>query len=804
MKNIELLSPVGDFDCLRAAVQNGANAVYLGVSDFNARYSATNFNLTDLNKAIDYAKVRNVKVYLTLNTLVKEFELEQVLKIAHQAYSAGIDAVIVQDFGLANLIHKNIPNLPIHGSTQMTIHSLEGAIYLKNLGFKRIVLSRELSLEEIDYISKNSNIETEVFAHGALCISYSGQCLFSSMIGGRSGNRGKCAQGCRLPYELLENTKTIDKGYLLSPKDLCSLDVLPQLISTGITSLKLEGRMKTPEYVATVTRLYRKYINKITHEEPYSIDEQDILDLKQVFNRGGFSSGHLKSVPNRSLIYKEKPNNMGIYLGSVLNYTPNKKYVDLKLETPLNIGDSITFEKESSKYNVSELMINNQNTPSANIGNIVTIGRMIGNISKGDKIYKLSSKELSAKAESTYSGAELKKIKLDCIITIKANTPISIKITSKTNIFFNPCIELASDITPVPSINQPITKERIISQLKKTSSTPFEFENITVDLDDNLFISPISAINELRRKGLEKIEQEIIKSFKHSDSLLPNSEESNLHTLYATSPKISLLLNILKADIDYSNISKIDRLYIPLKYFFENTYKNMLLTLTNKFKTYIYMPSILRKDLSKKFMENINHILQYYQINGFVVSNLGQLELLKDFKDNYELIGNYTLNIFNSLTATNLDLSSVTLSPEINRTELQELTNILRAKNINSELIVYGNLPLMTSNYCLLGKSNKCYKECSMKCQNLKNNSYYLKDRMGFLFRIIPDNIQTISTLYNSKITSIDFNDIGNDYARIDILDENMEEINNIISTIRSGKRLEGENYTNGNINRNV
>ena len=203
-------------------------------------------------------------------------------------------------------------------------------------------------------------------------------------------------------------------------------------------------------------------------------------------------------------------------------------------------------------------------------------------------------------------------------------------------------------------------------------------------------------------------------------------------------------------------------------------------------------------------MGNINHILQDYQISGFVVSNLGQLELLKDFKDNYELIGNYTLNIFNSLTATNLELSSVTLSPEINRTELQELTNILRGKNINSELIVYGNLPLMTSNYCLLGKSNKCYKECSMKCQNLKNNSYYLKDRIGFLFRIIPDNTQTITTLYNSKITSIDFSDIRNDYARIDILDENMEEINNIISTIRSGKRLEGENYTNGNINRNV
>lgn len=805
MANIELLSPVGDFDCLHAAVQNGADAVYLGVSDFNARYSAKNFNLDELNEVINYAKVRNVKVYLTLNTLIKENELEQVITLAYKAYQFGIDAIIVQDFGLANLLLKHIPNLPIHGSTQMTIHNLDGAVFLKKLGFKRVVLSRELSIDEIDYISKNANIETEVFAHGALCISYSGQCLFSSMIGGRSGNRGKCAQGCRLPYELLENNNSIDKGYLLSPKDLCSLEVLPELIASGTTSLKIEGRMKTPEYVATVTRIYRKYIDKILNNEHYSIDEQDILDLKQVFNRGGFSSGHLDSKPN-NLIYKEKPNNMGIYLGSVLNYNPSKKYVDLKLENNLDIGDSITFERENTRYNVSELMINNNNTPSASVGNIVTIGRMIGNISKGDKIYKLSSKALSSASSATYSGAELKKIKLNCKITIKENEPISIKITANNNIFYNPSIEIVSNIIPVPALKQPITKERIVSQLSKTTSTPFEFENINVDLGDNLFISHISGLNELRRKGLEQIEQEIIRSFKNHETLSPIEEPTDL-TIISTHNKskynISLLLNIIDINKDYSNLSGIDRIYIPLKYFMDNNFKDIILSITKKFNTYIYMPSIIRKNYSSSFTSNIDNILHTYTICGFVISNLGQLELLKDYKNNYELIGNYTLNVFNSLTASSLELKTVTLSPEINREELQLLAQMLKNKNINSELIVYGNLPLMTSNYCLLGNSNKCYKDCNTKCKTL-NNTYFLKDRMGFLFRIIPDNTQTITTLYNSKTTSIDFNDILVTSVRIDILDENIDEINYIIYTVNSGKRLEGENYTNGNINRNI
>ena len=247
----------------------------------------------------------------------------------------------------------------IHGSTQMSVHNLEGAIELEKLGFKRVVLARELAINEIEYICNNSNIETEVFIHGALCISYSGQCLFSSLVGGRSGNRGKCAGPCRLPYELIsENKKTkkvqsLNKGYLLSTKDLCGLSFIPRLIDIGVTSLKIEGRMKTPEYVATVTRIYRKYIDLALSNKEYIIDENDIKDLMQVFNRGGFSTGHLYEKENKQLVFQEKPNNMGLYIGNISHYNKNKGLITIQTLEPLTIGDTVSTEKENTIYTIS-------------------------------------------------------------------------------------------------------------------------------------------------------------------------------------------------------------------------------------------------------------------------------------------------------------------------------------------------------------------------------------------------------------------------------------------------------------------
>ncbi len=329
--NVELLSPAGDMDCVRAAVQNGADAIYVGASSFSARASAKNFSLEELKEVINYAHVRNVKVHLALNTLIKNNEFNTAISIAEKAYEMGIDAILVQDIGLATTLINAFPKLPIHASTQMTVHNLSGVQALERLGFKRIVLSREMSLPEIEYICRNTNVEIETFIHGALCISYSGQCLFSSLIGGRSANRGRCAQPCRLPYTLLQDNKTIDSGYLLSPRDLCGLDFLPALIEAGVKSFKIEGRLKSPEYVAVVTRIYRKYIDLYFSSNPYEINLKDRKDLLQVFNRGNFSSGHLDSHANHDLIYKEKQNNMGIYIGNVSNYNHKNGHVTLNL-----------------------------------------------------------------------------------------------------------------------------------------------------------------------------------------------------------------------------------------------------------------------------------------------------------------------------------------------------------------------------------------------------------------------------------------------------------------------------------------
>ena len=487
-------------------MQNGADSVYFGANLFSARAFASNFDLANLKQAIEYAKLRGVKTNLTLNTLIKDTEFEDAFNLAKKAYEYGIDAIIVQDLGLAKTLITSFPNLAIHASTQMSVHNLQGTLALQNLGFKRVVLARELSTQDIEYISNNSNIELECFIHGALCISYSGQCLFSSMIGGRSGNRGKCAQPCRLPYTLIDEKDTeLDKGYLLSTRDLCGLEFIPFLINAGVKCLKIEGRMKNAEYVATVTRIYRKYIDLANSKEKYVIDEIDKKELLQVFNRGNFSCGHFKK-PNKDLVFKEKQNNMGIYLGTVEHFNSNKGLIKLNLKETIFIGDKISLEYEDGSYTVSELIKNNSNIKSASIGDIVTIGRMKGNIKRGNKIYKISSKSLSNKALESFKD-ENKKISLSCTINITSNSPVSINVTSACNIklYKNLKMEYISNIIPSSSINRPLTEETVLKQFFKTNSSIFEFKKIKINLDKNLFLT-LGDLNNLRRNVLNQVE----------------------------------------------------------------------------------------------------------------------------------------------------------------------------------------------------------------------------------------------------------------------------------------------------------
>ena len=761
---IELLSPVGDFECLKAAVQNGADSVYFGASLFNARASATNFDFDELEKVINYCALRNVRTHLTLNILIKDSEFKEAVMVAKKAYELGIDALIVQDVGLAQFLMKLFPDLPIHASTQMTIHNLEGVQELEKLGYSRAVLSRELSIQEIEFICNNSNIEIETFVHGALCISYSGQCFFSSMVGGRSGNRGRCAQPCRLPYELVEeksaNNKTsesvIDKGYLISPRDLCSLEFIPQLIKAGVKCFKIEGRLKSPEYVATVTRIYRKYIDMVLNDEEYIVDEKDIKDLKQIFNRGGFSSGHLSNHSNHDLVFKEKPNNMGLYIGNVAGYNKAKGHIKVLLNEKLAIGDSINFEKENTKYTISELMLDNSNIPHAEVGQKVVIGRMKGNIHVGDKIYKLSSKELLDVAKQSYSNEKI-KLPLKCNISVKKDEPIVMEVSlqnSNYKLYKNINVKIQSTLIPEKALNNPISKDRIISQVCKTNDTPFEFAEINVELEDDVFIPSIKELNEIRRMAISKLENMIIQKNKR----VTDFDEIKLDNLYekylsgvakkfkissgdtllddgsklAGDKSVAAYLNIINPEIDYNKLSKkyISCVYIPLRYFMRKDYAKSLESITSNFKTYIYMPAIVKTNYKNVLKHELEGLIKQYKIAGFIISSLGDLILLDKYRNKYEFIGNFTLNSFNVSTINNyrnLGIDKITLSPELN---IDDINNIVDAEksHIPLEMIVYGNTPIMKMNYCLLGCANKCYPTCQVRCST--SNKYYLRDRL--------------------------------------------------------------------------
>ena len=684
----------------------------------------------------------------------------------------------------------------------MTVHNLDGVKQLEKAGFSRVVLSRELSIEEINYIRQNTKIELEVFIHGALCISYSGECLLSSMIGGRSGNRGNCAQPCRLKYNLIEESKntntntnsnnksTIDSGYLMSPKDTMGIYFLPELIKNGINSLKIEGRMKTPSYVGTVTRIYRKYIDlvynnfnlsnddikKIIDIEINKINENtnlsDIQELMQVFNRGGFETGHLNPNGNQSLIYKDKPNNLGLYLGKIQNINNNKGYLSLKLNNTLSILDKISIN--DNIYNVSELMINNKNIISASSGEFVTIGRAKGNISIGDKVYKIESSKLT-KSITDNLDKNIKKIKLNGEITVFSNKPITLKVWSNSGFYNNLEYIVTSSVCPEKAINSPITKDAILKQLTKTGNTEFEFEKLDIKLDENLFV-PNSILNDIKRTALLGLENLVIKNsshnleFKNNINIVLNTNNIDKNIVNNFTPSKSLLLNIINSELDYSSLKHFDKLFIPLKFFNNSNYENIINSLIDKHDTFIYLPIVIKDSYLKSI--NFKKIINKYGIKGFVISHISQIDIVSSY--DLELIGNYSLNVFNNYAIHYLKkdgLNSITLSPELSIEELSGFNN--------QEIITYGKIPVMTNQYCYLGKTNKCYKNCEKKCQN--NNIYYLNDRMNCNFRIIPDSVQTITTIYNHKPIQISNKLIGINNIRIDILDEKINEINNLL-----------------------
>lgn len=568
----ELLIPAGGIPQLIAAVENGADAVYLGGNAFNARINADNFDIESMEKAVDFCHLRGVKVYVTLNTLMRDNQLEPALNYAKNLYKIGVDALIIQDLGLGQLIRETMPDFEMHLSTQGTIFGVGGANTAKSLGYSRVVLAREMSLEEIKNVCEKSQIETEVFVHGALCFCFSGQCQLSRTFGGRSGNQGVCAQPCRLPYKLVGRNDTkeekiplsdknpkdfrndFEKKHHLSPKDLSLIDHLDELIKIGVNSLKVEGRLKSPEYVATVTRIYRKYIDEFCKNGSYNVSDADRKDLLQIFNRGNFTDAYLRGESDENLMAFEFPKNQGVYIGEVKSIKKIKSIYTLKISADatkqLSAGDVIEarFNNESGNLETESTLItyiehrkrNNKNKDfeksthkqqSAVYGEVV-VGDFSKPIPIGAKIYRVISKELSERAQESY-----KNLSMEAGRYVRT-TGLNMKLyTNSERIFLEGDIEAA----PNCGINQsmkikPITVssaiqgelspreslDKIKNNIGKLGGTPFHLSKLEIESEIPMAIK-ISDINALRRELVAALEKEIISSYKRSVLIEDNS-----------------------------------------------------------------------------------------------------------------------------------------------------------------------------------------------------------------------------------------------------------------------------------------
>ncbi len=568
----ELLIPAGGIPQLIAAVENGADAVYLGGNAFNARINADNFDIESMEKAVDFCHLRGVKVYVTLNTLMRDDQLEPALNYAKNLYKIGVDALIIQDLGLGQLIRETMPDFEMHLSTQGTIFGVGGANTAKSLGYSRVVLAREMSLEEIKNVCEKSQIETEVFVHGALCFCFSGQCQLSRTFGGRSGNQGVCAQPCRLPYKLVgrndtkeekiplsdkkptESRTDFEKKHHLSPKDLSLIDHLDELIKIGVNSLKVEGRLKSPEYVATVTRIYRKYIDEFCKNGSYNVSDADRKDLLQIFNRGNFTDAYLRGESNESLMASEFPKNQGVYIGEVKSIKKIKSIYTLKISADttkhLSAGDVIEarFHNESGNLETESTLITyiehrkrkNKNKDyekfthkqqSAVYGEVV-VGDFSKPIPIGAKIYRVISKELSERAQESY-----KNLSMEAGRYVRT-TGLNMKLYANSERIF-----LKGDIEAVPndSIKHPMkinpvtvssaiqgelspreSLDKIKNNLGKLGGTPFHLSKLAIESEIPMAIK-ISDINALRRDLVAALEKEIISSYKRSVLIEDNS-----------------------------------------------------------------------------------------------------------------------------------------------------------------------------------------------------------------------------------------------------------------------------------------
>lgn len=810
----ELLAPAGSYETMLVAFNAGADAVYVGGQKFGARAFAGNFNEEELVRAINYAHMFDKKLYLTVNTLIKEEEFSQLYDYIKPYYEAGLDAVIVQDIGVLKFIEGNFTDLPIHCSTQMTITGEEfGKVLAENKSVTRIVTPRELNLAEIKKMYTVTGLEIESFVHGALCYCYSGQCLLSSIIGARSGNRGRCAQPCRLTFSNAE--QKVDNKHLLSPKDLCTLEILPEIIETGVYSLKIEGRMKKPEYVASVVAIYRKYIDRYLKngKKNYKVIQEDIDTLKDIYNRGGFTDGFYKRQNGSEMMTINRPNHCGVKVGNVLDI--NQNIIKIQTVRDIKKGDILEIDSDTEFFAPYDIrkgeIFDYKFKQKIRFGNV-------------KEVIRTRNEALINTLLNNYMYDEKGKIRL-----LKRRVNIDIIILKDKNIEAAMWDNIFSVTTngnvPLEAKNKPITKDFVVKQLGKLGETCFAADSINVQLDEGLFVT-VSELNEIRRSLVELLTKEIKETYRRyvdnrvnkdnglniADSL--NKDNSlNTNTAYKTIEKsysdfsnnITVLVSDMKQFEKVISIYRGNRIYLEYAQFsLEEIASAVKMGNEKNVEIFIALPYILRAN-AKAMLEKEIDALREIEPSGYLFRNLESFFYLKNkginikkviFDSNIYAFNNETIKYYKSIGA-----DIITASYETNGNEFKLLDKSFM------EINVYGYFPVMLTAGCVRKTMNKCLKtllSADEACK-LKSKDTTIVDRKSSSFTVRTVCRYCYNIIYNSVPIGLfqnidELEALGFCGYRISFTTESPEEIENILLNYKNLK----SNYTKGHFKRGV
>ena len=734
---VEVLAPAGSLDIMKAVVAAGADAIYLGGNMFGARAFANNFNDEELICAIEYAHLFGRKVYLTVNTLLKSREIENsLIEYLIPFYEAGLDAVIVQDMGVFNLIRKHFPDMDIHASTQMTQTGVYGSRLLKELGATRIVTSREMNLQEIKQLHERLDVEIESFVHGALCYCYSGQCLLSSFNGGRSGNRGRCAQPCRMPYDVYDNGEKINNrnnSYALSPKDMCALQILPDVIESGVYSLKIEGRMKNVTYAAMVTHIYRKYVDMYLERgrKGFKVDKKDIDDLSDIYNRGAFTTGYYDSVKGKKMMSLGRPNHMGTECLKVVSNKAGR--ITFKALKNVNRGDVFEIDKEHSFESGADV--------AAGQTLVVNLPKKYP-LYEGRIVNRMNNAKIKAYVADNYVGIT-PKLHVDMRLVVRKNENISL------TVMYDGIEKTCTGEIVTEAQSRPASEEELVKNLKKTGDTCFVVEDAEVQLDDGVFV-PVGWIKELRRNVLEQLETHLKHSLvrtynKPECAETDDKKEADNNYQVRKAAYLHDIAQVKKA----ASVSGVESIYLDYKMFYmndENSLKEAVKHCqSHGIYVYMFLPHILKAEKYDKF-KCLCEKASDCGIDRFVCRNIEQIGFLgsdnwKKLSDKVHIITDSSIYIFNTFAKEELRrlcsnagviLDRMTLPLELTDKEMKPVIGS------DTELVVYGNVPLMVSEQCVRRTYGRCDGSWgSINITGPKGSSYTVESMCEFCYSVM-------------------------------------------------------------------